>query len=405
MRILFLLPDFPYPTSTGGRSKVFNELLYLSEKHQCDLLCIGNPRDIDKDGVAAALPNVRILNIISGPSFLSKKMRAVMNLVRLLPPSLASFNDKKFSREVRSSISIGNYDVIHYDIINMAQYLPLGRGIASVHSPNDATSLAYLRLAQQSPWSISKIRLLISSFLLRMYERDMYPRFTKVHVVSEVDKNYLINLHPDINVDVIPIALDMNYKNADNKMIKDTHDTNNIICTGNFVNPAISKGTQDFISEVFPLILKRIPKAKLIILGKNADDNLLEKISNNEHIEYTEFVENFQEFLLQADVVLAPDYAGAPGAKTRVLQAMGLGLPVIGTSAAFEGIPIINGEHGVVYNSIFECSKVMLDLLVDCDKKISIGKKGQRLVLDKFSLQAIGPKYENMYMSAINDSY
>ena len=55
MRILFLLPDFPYPPSTGGRLKVFNELLYLSDRHQCNVLCFGNALEADVSGLAAVL--------------------------------------------------------------------------------------------------------------------------------------------------------------------------------------------------------------------------------------------------------------------------------------------------------------------------------------------------------------
>jgi len=404
MKILFLLPDFPFPPSTGGRSKVFNELSYLSRRHHCDLLCIGDAEDKQRRGLKAALPNVRLLNVVPGPSFMVVFLRNMLNVFRLLPYSLARFTDKRFVQEVTASLAAEKYDVIHYDIVNMAQHLSLGKGIPSVHSPNDATSLAYSRLAQQTPWSFDKFRLLLSAVLLRRYEKRIYPRFTKIHVVSEVDAAYLRQLNPKIDIAVIPIALDVDKL----KVKAYTEETSGeamsdkwIVCTGNFENTAISYGAEDFIDEAFPLILNKMPGARLKILGKNASDKLLEKIHRSDKIEYIEWVEDYNEFLSQAGIVLAPDYAGAPGAKTRVLQAMGLGLPVIGTSPAFEGIPIIKGKHGLVYASMPECAQMMMDLLANHDQWATMGKAGYDLVTNEFSLQVIGPKYENLYLDAI----
>ena len=407
MRILFLLPDFPYPPTTGGRSKVFNELLYLSKKHQCDLLCIGNPKEVDKEGLARTLPDVRLLNVIPGPTFPLKMMKVFANLLRLLPPSLAAFNEKNFLREIIRSISTEHYDVIHYDIINMAQYVPLGEGIASVHSANDATSLVYSNIANKLPWSIDKLKYLLSAYLFKKYENKIYPSFTKVHVVTELDAKYLQATNCEIDITVIPISLEINNLKQDegesrtNSNISKNNDIL-IICTGNLENIAISEGVESFVSDVFPLVMHRIKNVKLIILGANANDNILKSIKDYENIEYISWVEDYNSLLSQADVVLVPDQSGPPGAKTRVLQAMSLGLPVMGTLTAFSGIPITHGENGIIYNSPLECVSLMTALLLDNDIRLKLGLHGYKLAKNTFSINTVGPEYEKMYMNAIS---
>jgi len=404
MHILFLLPDFPFPPSTGGRSKIFNELSYLSKRHKCDLLCFGAPDSDDIKKFETELPDVRVLDLMAPPSGLMIKIKALLNLFKLSPPSLAAFNDENYSREIARQLATENYDVIHYDIINMAQYLRFGATTASVHSPNDATSLVYTRLAQQTAWSIAKFRLLVSAALLRRYERKIYPKFTKLHVVTDVDANYLKMLDQEIDTCSIPIALDSDQLRLTNQDIKFREEAANdlrIVCTGYLGNSAIADGTRDFIVKVLPVIVEQFPNIKLVILGKDADESLLELMRNNENIVYTEWVKDFKHFILQASVVLAPDYSGAPGAKTRVLQAMGLSIPVIGTRSAFEGIPIVNGEHGVIYDSMEECACLFLDFLAQHQKCVELGEKGHDLVKKEFSLKAIGPRYEKMYLDAI----
>src|SRR5665647_739751 len=168
MRILFLLPDFPYPASTGGRLKIFNVLKHLSKQHQCDILCFGNLDHSNKTSLMEALPNVRVLGVFAPVSGISKLVGMLWNFAHGLPPSFASFAGRNYVSVLRECLAKGDYDLVHYDIVNMAQYLPFGSGIPSVHSPNDATSLVYYRMAENTAWTLEKIRLLISAILLRL---------------------------------------------------------------------------------------------------------------------------------------------------------------------------------------------------------------------------------------------
>lgn len=405
MRILFLLPDFPYPPSTGGRQKIFNELLYLSDRHQCDVLCFGKAEEMQVNGLATVLPRISVLGVVSPRSGVRKWLGMLWNLVRLLPPSLTVFAKREYAQAVRDSLATGNYDVIHYDIINMAQYLSLGSGMPSVHSPNDATSLVYFRMAKHSAWSLAKVRLLLSAVLLQRFERKIYPLFTKVHVVSQPDAVYLRRLDPCIDVEMIPISVDGTFHHK----LKTLHDGNvvsehrpTIICTGNLGNSAIIQGVGDFLRDSYPLILRKIPNARLVVLGQVARPSLLRRYKESVNIEFYPWVNDYRDFMAQADVVLVPDSDGPSGAKTRVVQAMGLGLAVVGSEKAFESIPVVNGVHGMVYRSMTECAAMILELLSNKMMRKKIGEKAHQLVIEEFSLSEVGPRYESLYLDAVS---
>ena len=404
MRMLFLLSDFPYPASTGGRLKVFNELLYLSNRHQCDILCFGKVDEAQVNGLATVLPRVGVLGVVSPRSGVRKWLGMLWHLVRLLPPSLTAFAKRDYARAVSDSLATGNYDVVHYDIINMAQYLSSGSGKPSVHSPNDATSLVYFRMARHLTWSLAKIRALLSAVLLQRFEKKIYPLFTKVHVVSEVDAVYLRKLDPRIDVHTIPISIEgllLGKVQRPNKGYVASGRRPMIICTGNLANAAISKGVDDFLRIAFPHILQNIPNVRLVVHGKNARASLLRRHEASVNIEFCSWVDDYQAFMCQADVVLAPDSGGAPGAKTRVVQAMGLGLPVVGSEAAFEGIPAVNGVHGMVYTSMTDCAAMIVTLFSNRMLRERIGKEAHQLAIAEFSLSNVGPRYESLYLDAI----
>ncbi len=399
MKILFLLPDFPFPPTTGGRSKVFNELLYLSSSHECDLLCIGEAGHHEISRLKELLPNVNVIGVFDQPSIFKRYFLSIYNLFRLLPFSLSRYYSSELVDCLRKLLSSVKYDVIHYDIINMAQYIHIGKKIPSVHSPNDATSMVYQRLFEQSPMSVLKLRLMISVWLLRRYEKNIYSKFTIIHVVSDMDKKYLENICEEINVRVIPISC--NIYDVDNIM-RAIYKKHNIVCAGNFNNYSISKGTEDIIDFVFPSILNKIPDAQLVILGKNASKSMKDKIKHSSNIQYLEFVDDYRGFLSGFNLFLAPDYSGAAGAKTRVLEAMGMGLTVLGTKSAFEGIPIEDGIHGVVYDSVQDCESLLLDIILNEETRTLIGINAKKLISNTFSTAIIGPEYENLYFDAAN---
>jgi len=404
MRILFLLPEFPYPPSTGGRSKVFNELSYLSTSHKCDLLCFGVRDEVSIKALVDKLPNVTVCDVIALPSGIERWMKVVWSLMRLLPPSFAKYVSEEYASALSKVLCSQDYDVVHYDIINMAQYLPVAKDIASVHSPNDATSLSYTRMAEQESRISKKLWLLISSMLLKRFEKKYYPLFTKVHVVSPIDENYLNEVNSEIDIDVIPITIDGAFLNKyDNSSGHVENDRSNktIVCTGNFGNSSIARGLEAFLTDGYPFILHALPKVRVLILGQNADESLIMLMKNLENVEFVTWVDSYRDFLVQADVVLAPDLAGT-GIKTRVIQAMGLGLPVVGTKIAYEGIPIINHMHGEIYNSPSDCAEYMLALFADDRKYTIMSNEAHLLAMREFALSAVGPKYEKLYIDAIN---
>jgi polysaccharide biosynthesis protein PslH len=404
MRILFLLPECPYPASTGGRLKIYNELLYLSEHHQCDILCFNHPDKLQVKELASALPKVRILSFSSiSPGIFRLRLNKTWGLFRALPPSLAVFFNRSYAGAVSSYIAIGDYDVVHYDIVNMAQYLPFGSSLPSVHSPNDATSLVYFRVAKYMAWSFAKMRLLIVAFLLQRFERLTYPLFTTVHVCAAEDAEYLQQLDPTINISTIPIAISGEFLiRSQQKENRDFELGAKIICTGNLGNPAIAAGVEDFLLNALPSIVTEVPNVQFVLLGQNTSSAFRKIIKDSSNVSFLTWVDDYRCFLAEADIVLVPDCTGPSGAKTRAVQAMSLGLPVVGTTSALEGISLIDGEHALVYKTMHECIELVLKLLNSKKLRKILSENAHRLAVQEFSLVSVGPRYENLYIDAIS---
>ena len=378
----------------------------MSIRHECDILCFGQYDIANIAKLKALLPNVRVMGVVSPAKGIRKYLRILLNLVSGLPPSFAAFFTKTYVDLLHKCLVENIYNVIHYDVVNMAQYQKVASAIPSVHSPSDATSLVYLKMANDMPISLMKIKLRISENLLRRFERRNYPLFGINHVVSYEDASYLKALDTAINVVTIPIAIDDAFLQPVNKAKQNSEPLKQfkkIVCTGNLGNPAIAKGVLNFVNNALPLILKQWPTVIFIVLGQNVSKDTHAKLLASPNTEFLNWIEDYRDFLSRADIVLVPDQVGPPGAKTRTLQAMGLGLPVVGTHTAFSGIPFVNGKHGMLYETMSECAALINSLIGDKRARRIIGDNANALVSAEYSFGVIGPKYEQIYCDLVSD--
>jgi glycosyltransferase involved in cell wall biosynthesis len=80
---------------------------------------------------------------------------------------------------------------------------------------------------------------------------------------------------------------------------------------------------------------------------------------------------------------------------------MALGLPVLGTTNAFEGIQMVNARHGAVYTNNDDCRDWLLRLLGNSDLRKMLGEFAARFAAEKYSIEIVGPQYEQLYREAL----
>ena len=284
----------------------------------------------------------------------------------------------------------------------MAQYLSIGKHVASVHSPNDATSLVYYDVARDLKWGRKKVQTLLSAVILKRFERTKYPLFDKIHVVSIQDAKYLRNLSPEIDVEVIPICItEIVHLKVDTIFSENKPQKNcKIVCTGSFENHAIAEAIFDFVKTVWPRIIAENPTVVFIILGKNIPDHMMKLFDSAVNVKVLTWVDDYSQFLASSDIVLVPDRVGPHGAKTRAVEAMNLRLPVVGTLTGFAGLPFVDKRHGILYETMDECFEAMSTLIGDGSLRLAIGAEGHKMIVENFSADVIGPRYQKLYLDA-----
>ena len=162
-------------------------------------------------------------------------------------------------------------------------------------------------------------------------EEAFYGRYANANmVVSVADKKCLdrINGRPGLN-HVLPngVTLAPDSAPAQNKV------PNRLIFTGSMSYAPNEFGALWFIDKVLPLLLRANSDIRLVIAGQEPQPALLAKAG--EHVEITGLVADMQAEIARSQLYVAPLFSGS-GFRNKIVEAVGSGTYVIGTTMALE---------------------------------------------------------------------
>lgn len=138
---------------------------------------------------------------------------------------------------------------------------------------------------------------------------------------------------------------------------------NNLAFIGGYQHPPNIDAVEFFVAEVMPILRKKIEGIKFYIVGSNPPENVL-KLACDDVI-VTGYIFSLANFLSQIKISVAPLRFGA-GIKGKIGSAMSLGLPVIGTSIALEGMSL--SDEVIIADSAKKMADSIVSLYFDKDK-------------------------------------
>lgn len=381
-------------------------LNYLTNRgHTCRILAFFQYNEsIDLNGLQEAMPGVEVVGL-----FPRRHNYAVQTALALMRKRFRAFRfspkqrtEDYFCRSLSEVLRETDVDLVHLEGIAMAPYLELVDARPSVLSSIDASSLRQRRLAAESTNLRERLYRLALSHASSLLERSALPRATKVHVVSPVDSQYLRESVPGIDVEDIGIAVpDDLLEYVPKKGLNEMDKSHRLLFSGDLRVGYINRGLAWFLSCVYPEVQRRYPDTRLTILGRGSpSSDVAGLLAMTPSAEVISWVEDYYAEILKSQVVVLPDPTGT-GLKNRVLQAMALGRPVVGTPSIFEGIPMINGVHGFSSATADGFAQAIVDLLGSQDMRQKIGCNARSFVLEWYTVESVGRQWLNLYSRAM----
>ncbi|MFZ0890058.1 MAG: glycosyltransferase family 4 protein [Candidatus Binataceae bacterium] len=405
MRILFVAVDFAVPARTGLQKQTLMLLRYLLKHGQeCTLLAFQRPGiSVDPQRLKEELPLLKAANLFSWRHSDAVEMLLAFLRVMARPQRLPARpnGQASFQSALIKALREPGVDLVHLEGIALAPYLHLVAGeLPTVFSIIDSISLRQQRLAVEAPLLTHKIYRRCAAWVALGLERALLPRATKVQVVSEAERSYLQSMAPGADLQCIGLAV------PDRELVPDAAQDGQSYGQHLFFSSALDgylgRGLLWFLTEVYPKVAARFPDLQMTVIGAGRPAPALSHALKRPGITVISWlnVDDYNAELKKAKVAVAPDPCGT-GMKTRVLTAMALARPVVGTPAAFEGLALEKGVGGFCCESADDFATAISSLLADSQLRARIGEAGHQFVLERHALSVIGKQWLDLYDRAI----
>jgi len=263
--------------------------------------------------------------------------------------------------------------------------------------------MRYWRAAENTNNALKKIALTFSAKRIATFESKVFPKFTDVHVVSEVDAKYLLVQNSRLNIKVINICVDSNFLKS--PLYRINNNINNkyypiIFTSGSLSNRYMAEPLINFIRTGFRQIRTIFPNTQFIVVSRKTPKNIANFLINEPGIQFFPWVEDYVQTLKVSDIVIFFDKAGS-GIKNRALQALAAGKAVVGTPIVFEGIKVASMVNSYIYKSLDEATNAILLLLKDQNLRLQLGCAARGVVQCYYTQEVIGKQWENLYQQTI----
>ena len=204
----------------------------------------------------------------------------------------------------------------------------------------------------------------------------------RVVVVTESEKSELSDVVPPESIVVLPNV----HPVPDFRSLPALEARQDILFVGGFDHAPNVDAVLYFCEHILPLVVAELPDVVFHVVGSNMPEHILNLRSS--HINPVGYVADLREVFDRVRVFVAPLRYGA-GLKGKVGQSMSFGVPVVGTSIAFEGFSLVDHQEGIIANDPNSFAQSVVKLFVDSDLWLSISTQAWQVIEQRFSTQAV----------------
>jgi len=175
-----------------------------------------------------------------------------------------------------------------------------------------------------------------------------------------------------------------------------------ILFIGNFRHPPNVQAVEYLCKEVLPLIPENVlADHPLYIVGNEPNDVVMACARSAKHVRLVGWVPSVQPYLHHARISVAPLLYGA-GTKTKLMQSLMAGTPVVSTPIGIEGFDIKDGQHVLVAGSAEQFAQHIQELLKNESLWNRVSKDGADLMRQMHGKEAIFRRFRDV-VSQIQD--
>ncbi len=372
MKIFVLLSRVPYPIEKGDKLRAFHQIRCLARNNEV-ILCALSDSPVHPEAEKVLNGFCSEVHII--PVY---KAGMVWNVIKAFfngnPLQVGYFYRCSARGKINAIIAKSRPDHIFCQLIRVSEYVK-DSGIHKTLDYQDIFSMGAKRRAEKSTPFMKWLFMMEYKRLIR-YENAIFEKFDAKTIISQPDRDLLP--HPDRNkVVIIPNGVDHDYFNP----VKGDK-TYDVVFTGNMGYPPNIDAARFIAEEIFPLVLKQFPHAKLLLAGATPHTRV--QALKSENITVSGWMADIRESYASSRIFIAPMRIGT-GLQNKLLEAMAMEMPCITSLLANQALGAKENEEILIGNTAQEYANHIIRLLKDTKYADAVAENGHEFVKTAFS--------------------
>lgn len=385
MKILIAPKEFPHSKVIGGPILVYNRIKYLSRNHKVGLASF--IREEDRQFLSSIEPYLSDLELMPypRPRWIVKKIRDLF--FSEVPPYMCNTRSPQMKETIAQMTFRGDYDVVIAEYTVMGQYLYRNTGInprtKRVISCHESYTMARKRVLElYGPFSKLGLQAMLDLRRLETYEFQMYREADKVLTLTPEERDNLLKYDSTLDIEVVPHGVDPEYFVPRSEQLQET----TVGFLGNYPHNPNRDAVIYFLKEMWPQLKNRLPGIKFYVIGRGPTEDILSAANQDPDIIVTGLVDDVREYLQRVKVFVAPIRLGK-GFRGKILEVMAMGIPVVSTRLAADGMRVCHRENIMLAETPAEFIEGTVELFHDKQLYQTIRDNSRRNIEENFSWQ------------------
>lgn len=301
---------------------------------------------------------------------------------------------RKMQKALDRLVGENKFDIIHASSVILGYY-DFPRVIPTISDTHNVEFDLVHRTLRGTRDPIWKLYLYLEYKRLRKEELRNCLKFDAMLATTSRDSELWKKELPGLDVTVVQNGVDRQFLTpvADVKQDEDA-----LVFVGLMEYYPNRHGILYFIEEIFPLILRERPHAKLYIVGAKPTKDVLAHASDR--IIITGFVDDVRPYVARSSVFVIPLLIGG-GIRGKALEAMAMRKPIVSTSIGIEGIKLVKDKSVLIADSPEEFCTAVVKLLTDSNLAKNISDQAYNTVTEFYDWTAKGVELNGVYRDTI----
>lgn len=369
VRILFLSQRIPYPPNRGDKILSWRVIERLRRKHEVSVIAFAHDaKDLE---AARELEQKGFPTVAVRYHHRAQLVRALPLLLTQAPLTLGVYGSRRLQREVDRRAR--DIDLIYAFSSSMGAFmLPHPERPRVMHFAELDSDKWRQYYERESPpkkwiyWREWKTLFAFETSLAHAVDENVF--------VTPLEERIFRRLIPGAPASVVENGVDLEYyRPTDNAPVK-----GELVFVGVMNYLPNVDGCQFFVRDVLPRLRARFPEVHFTIVGAHPTPEV-EALGREPGVTVTGFVDDTRDYLRKASLVVAP-LRIARGIQNKVLEGMAMGLPVVGSTSATQGIAGTPQEHYWVADGADATFEAVSALLSDEARRAKLGEAARRYV-------------------------